>query len=1045
MNGNGQIDYNGSDRISRSVTDYYTRAEGACRRTRTYVWPETGLDTPTLASTSEALLDGSKSWAITDAGTRRTEITLNAGTGARTVRTYAPDGSYAQETWEYGKLTSSSRCDNSSAPIGGTSYSYDPYGRQAVAADARNGATMLYYNAADMVEATITPSPDGVQAGLATTNVYNSALRLYRTVLPDGGIVNYEYYPTGLRKKTWGSREYPVQYEYDSQGRLTKMKTWQGFAASSGEAVTTWNYQPATGLLLNKRYADGNGPSYEYTPEGRLQTRTWARGTTTGYTYGPAGDLLTVDYSDSTPDLVYAYDRRGRQTGATQGGTVTLSRTYNGLGGVSSERFAGGPLNGLTVTNRFDGYLRRTNVALLNSSQAVLASTGIEFDGASRLYRVSQPSILGSQPVTATYSYVANSALVEQIEFARNGAGVMKTTNHWDKFNRLGAVASEVSGAPVAVHAYQYNPAGQRAAVTNVDNAFWVYTYDSLGQVTSGKKYFQDGTPVAGQQFEYGFDDIGNRKTAAAGGDAAGQNLRQQRYTANLLNQYTERRNPQSFGILGSANADATVTVWGPDGAHAQAIRQGEHFYGEVAVSNYPGPVWLKTTNTAFMYVNDAELWTNTTGKALVPPTPQGYTHDLDGNLTADGLWTRTWNAENRVLTVESVSALPGDAKKREAWTYLPDGRWIERIVSTNNGSGYYPALTNRYVWDGQVLLAILDHANGLVMSFMRGLDLSGSVQGAGGVGGVLAVNFSPSTLNPQPSTHVVCYDGNGNVVGLSDAATGASAARFEYGPFGELQRTTGPMANIMPLRFSTMYADDVTGDLKYLFRDYRTEEGRWCGRDPIAEEGGLNLYLFLANSAIASVDKWGLLQCIPEEEEVDEGTLNPKPDPHWKTLGDCSVSFTPSARGPMSCSCGWKFEFSATCKAKIRYLKPKETTKKLKPNTSGNTVEQHEMTHFRDAVSIYSDIEKEWNAFARKCMSAKCYEATWKYLNAYTAAMYAYKRFVDSSFDANEYRPGKRQEEESQKAANAFSDYQSKIHEAEQLGNAREAVCSGN
>ena len=130
------------------------------------------------------------------------------------------------------------------------------------------------------------------------------------------------------------------------------------------------------------------------------------------------------------------------------------SGTYNGLGGVSSERFAGGPLNGLTVTNSFDEYLRRTNVALLNSTQAVLASTGIEFDGASRPYRVSQPSTLNFQPVSATYSYVANSALVEQIEFARNGAGVMKTTNHWDKLNRLGAVASEVSGAPVAVHAY---------------------------------------------------------------------------------------------------------------------------------------------------------------------------------------------------------------------------------------------------------------------------------------------------------------------------------------------------------------------------------------------------------------------------------------------------------------------------------------------------------------------------------------------------------------------------------------------------------------
>jgi len=37
------------------------------------------------------------------------------------------------------------------------------------------------------------------------------------------------------------------------------------------------------------------------------------------------------------------------------------------------------------------------------------------------------------------------------------------------------------------------------------------------GQVTSGKRYWQDGTPVAGQQFEYVADDIGNRTSTQAG------------------------------------------------------------------------------------------------------------------------------------------------------------------------------------------------------------------------------------------------------------------------------------------------------------------------------------------------------------------------------------------------------------------------------------------------------------------------------------------------------------------------------------------------
>ncbi|MCO5053104.1 MAG: hypothetical protein M9920_12465 [Verrucomicrobiae bacterium] len=95
-----------------------------------------------------------------------------------------------------------------------------------------------------------------------------------------------------------------------------------------------------------------------------------------------------------------------------------------------------------------------------------------------------------------------------------------------DYLNPLTGITSAAGGSNVAVFNYANNLANQRTAITNVDNSRWVYQYDSLGQVVSGKKYWSDGTPVAGQQFEYGFDDIGNRKSAAAGGDAVGANLR---------------------------------------------------------------------------------------------------------------------------------------------------------------------------------------------------------------------------------------------------------------------------------------------------------------------------------------------------------------------------------------------------------------------------------------------------------------------------------------------------------------------------------------
>src|SRR5437016_3874591 len=103
-------------------------------------------------------------------------------------------------------------------------------------------------------------------------------------------------------------------------------------------------------------------------------------------------------------------------------------------------------------------------------------------------------------------------------------------------------------------------------------------TYDSLGQVISGKKYWSDGTAVAGQQFEYTFDDIGNRKATAIGGNNSGANLRTANYSANNLNQYTSRDVPGYENILGTANSNASVLVWAGTNSYALAERKADFF-----------------------------------------------------------------------------------------------------------------------------------------------------------------------------------------------------------------------------------------------------------------------------------------------------------------------------------------------------------------------------------------------------------------------------------------------------------------------------------
>jgi RHS repeat-associated protein len=155
-----------------------------------------------------------------------------------------------------------------------------------------------------------------------------------------------------------------------------------------------------------------------------------------------------------------------------------------------------------------------------------------------------------------------------------------------------------------------------------------------------------------------------------------------------------------------------------------------------------------------------------------------------------------------------------------------------------------------------------------LSLSFTRGLDLSGTPQGAGGAGGLLWV-WDRSTINSQPSTHAACYDGYGNVMALVNLADGTTSAEYAYGPFAEPLQATGPMAKANPLRFSTQYADDVTGDVNYLFRAYTVCTGRWPNRDPIEEEGGLSLYGFVDNGPVNVVDILGLRDLTPQENQI--------------------------------------------------------------------------------------------------------------------------------------------------------------------------------
>ena len=214
------------------------------------------------------------------------------------------------------------------------------------------------------------------------------------------------------------------------------------------------------------------------------------------------------------------------------------------------------------------------------------------------------------------------------------------------------------------------------------------------------------------------------------------------------------------------------------------------------------------------------------------------FTHDLDGNMTQCGDWSYTYDVANRLEAVSSSGVLLVtnfyDAKSHS----------VKKVT---------PEATTTFFYDGWKLIEErIDYTNGTASTirYYWGKDLSGTLQGAGAVGGLLYMTVDGSIYIP-------CYDNNGNITKYIDES-GNVVAAYEYDDFGRLISAMGPMADFFRHRFSTKYFDPETGLYYYGYRFYSPALMRWLNRDPIGEEGGLNLYCYCQNNSVKYFDAIG-------------------------------------------------------------------------------------------------------------------------------------------------------------------------------------------
>ena len=787
-----------------------------------------------------------------------------------------------------------------------TEYRYYADGNLERVKDPRGGIQRFTYNALGQRQSTIAE-------GKTTHYTYNgpgsnAPGQVATFTNHNNELVETKYDGLGRVSEITGDGAYRRVYTYSPSGRLSTLTTFRDAANS---ATTAWIYDEASGKLLHKVInfsdSDGNGwaslgeeaghsdvTSYQYDAYGNLFQKTSARGVITTYLYNGFGDLLTQTYTgdnDLTPDLDFDDHDGLNRPGEVVYGASSTSFEYDSVTGTLSNESHTGYLGNLELDYHDPDTVGRPKGYQLTRDGAVnLSNVTYTYNSESQLWKL---TTTGGAPREFEYGYYPNSNIVHTLEAKSNSGTTVEqqTINEVDLYGRMKAKNSfTLSNSQMELitrSAYRYNAANRRDRHTREDGSYWQYSYNSKGEVTSGNKHLADGALLAGQQFGYDYDGIGNRTSATFGGDKDGNNKRNITYTqkANNTNQYDEIAREPYFNVIARAPAGFSLTFSADklDGTPIPMVVdpvQGTYHRAEGGLANNPGLDQIDVTVSDGSDQDTGYLW-------YVSSIQREMYFDLDGNLTEDDKWTYIWDGENRLVKMELLKSSQSlyDVITIE-FTYDWRGRRIGKTVKrTPHGSTAEQIdVDRRYVYDGWNLIAEFDMkqtsaTNQIFREYFWGLDLSGSRQGAGGVGGLLAVHHFNTNEITYPS-----YDGNGNIISWSksqgSSTNSALLQKRDYDPFGNLINKEDHGAipgGEMPYGFSTKYEDAETGLLYYGYRYYDPVTGRWPSRDPIGERGGINLYGMVGNNIVGRFDVLGLDQFRVKylvEGTIDEGTF---------------------------------------------------------------------------------------------------------------------------------------------------------------------------
>lgn len=593
--------------------------------------------------------------------------------------------------------------------------------------------------------------------------------------------------------------------------------------------ITTYTYNPVTHQLL-QIIKDGKIiESLSYDTIGRIRTRTDASGITLTYDYNnlnhltattyPDGKSELITYSDCCPRIIESItDRAGRTTRYRYDALKHLIEIINPENGISTYTYdASGNVKTFTDPNgNVTSFEYNPNNQVTKKTWADGKSISYLYDESGRLIQRTD-----DRGIQTTYEYTLNT--LERINYSDDTPQI---TYGYDNYDRLIQLQDGTG-----THNFTYDANSRLKTVDGPwANDTLTYNYDELGRKISV-------TPATGNAVSYNWDNI-NRLT----GVQTNTGLYSYTYLgANPLIQTLTRPNGSTTAYqydtlnrlseISNQNSSSAVI-----NQHSYTYNPQDLIAGETITNG--NPIASFTDQLTTYDYNKVNQLTRTAAPE------KNYTHDNDGNMTQgytqEGyLFSASYDAENRLKSIEFTDS--SAVVHKTEYHYNANSFLLREINYENN----IVVKDTRFVRDGHLTLQERNQSNQITRQYAWGQNMGG------GIGGLLS-------LDQGGQNYAYLYDGRGNVTALIDS-TQAISATYNYDAFGNLLAKTGSLDQ--PYQFSTKSYNDKTGLSFYGYRFYSPVTGRWINRDPLGEQGGINLYGFVLNDPVNLVDPDGLWQ----------------------------------------------------------------------------------------------------------------------------------------------------------------------------------------